>query len=76
MNRFGGWRWEAQGRGAEATEAIAVVLQYPQIDQSTQMTRQTIRESAESLRSELERELDPNTYQIAWREGPARKSKM
>ena len=61
--------WEAQGRGAEATEAIAVVLHYPQIDQSTQMTRQTIREAAETLRSELERELDPDVYQTEWERG-------
>ena len=61
--------WEAQGRGAEAAEAIAVVLHHPQIDQSTVMTRQTIRESAESLRSELEHELDPNVYQTAWERG-------
>ena len=33
------------------------------------MTRHTIREAAESLRSELERELDPNVYQTAWERG-------
>jgi predicted ATPase/class 3 adenylate cyclase len=61
--------WKAQGRGADAVEVVAAVLPHSQIDQSSLLIRLSIREEAEALRSELEQELDPSEYQIAWEKG-------
>ena len=61
--------WKAQGKGAEAVEVVAAVLPHSQIDQSSLLISLSIREEAEALRSELEQELDPDQYQIAWDKG-------
>ena len=61
--------WKAQGRKEKAAEVVAAVLHYPQLDHSTLWIRHSIREAAEALRSELERELDPDPYRAAWATG-------
>jgi predicted ATPase/class 3 adenylate cyclase len=61
--------WKAQGRGAEAVEVVAAVLPHSQIDQASLLISLTIREEAEALRSELEKVLDPDQFQIAWEKG-------
>ena len=61
--------WKAQGRGAEAIEAVGAVLHRTDIDQNTITITLSIRDEAEALRSELERELDPDEYQTAWEKG-------
>jgi len=61
--------WKAQGRRAEASEAIAAVLHNSGIDQRAILRPTVIREDAETLRSELERELDLDQYQAAWEKG-------
>ena len=63
------WVWQGQGRGLEAAEAVASVLHHPQIDQAHLLSRVSIREEAEALRTELERELEPNQYAGAWKAG-------
>ena len=61
--------WKAHGRQEEAAEVVAAVLHYPQLDHSTLWIRQSIREAAEALRSELEQELDLDQYRAAWATG-------
>ena len=61
--------WKAHGKGAEAIEIIAVVIAHSESDQSSVIRGSSIREDAETLRSELERELDPDEYQTAWEIG-------
>jgi predicted ATPase len=63
--------WKAQGRGGEAVEAVAAVLHHSQIDQASLLISSSIREEAETLRSELERELNPGEYEAAWKKGAA-----
>ncbi len=61
--------WKAQGRGGEAAEAIAAVLQQPEIDQNALFRPASIGEEAEALRTELEAELESDVYQEAWERG-------
>jgi ATP/maltotriose-dependent transcriptional regulator MalT len=61
--------WKARGSSAEAVEVVAAVLPHSQIDQSSLLISLSIREEAEALRLELEQEIDPDEYQIAWEKG-------
>jgi tetratricopeptide (TPR) repeat protein len=61
--------WRGQGRGAEAAAAVASVLHHPQIDLAHLLSRVSLREEAEALRSELEGELEPDRYAAAWAAG-------
>jgi predicted ATPase/class 3 adenylate cyclase len=61
--------WKTQGREAEAVEAISAVLRHSGIDQRTVLNSDSIRDEAENLRLELERELTPDRYQVAWEKG-------
>ena len=61
--------WKAQGKGAESTEAIAVVIAHPESNQASVLSGSGIREDAETLRSELEHELRPDQYQAGWEKG-------
>jgi tetratricopeptide (TPR) repeat protein len=59
----------AQGRGQEAVELLATVLQQPEIEQNALFRPASIGEEAESLRSELEAELELDEYQKSWEKG-------
>lgn len=61
--------WKAQERGAEAVEAIAVVLHHSEIDQHALFRSVTIREEAEAVGSDLREEINPDPYQAAWKVG-------
>jgi len=61
--------WKSQGQGEQAVESVAAVLHHPQIDQHALFREASLREEAETLRAELERELDPDEYQSAWAQG-------
>ena len=61
--------WKAQGMGMEAVEVVAAVLSHSQIDQTSLLISSSIREEAETLRLELEQELNPEEYQSAWEKG-------
>jgi predicted ATPase/class 3 adenylate cyclase len=61
--------WKSQDRGEAAVETVAAVLHHPQIDQHALFREASLGEEAETLRAELEQELDPDEYQSAWEQG-------
>ena len=61
--------WKSQDRSEDAVGIVGAVLQHPEIDQHALFREVSLREQAEALRAELEGEMDPGEYQIAWEKG-------
>jgi tetratricopeptide (TPR) repeat protein len=65
--------WAVFGRGSEAVELLAVVLQHPASEQTFLTTPAPIQHEAERLRAELVATLPPEEYASAWQVGISRK---
>jgi predicted ATPase/class 3 adenylate cyclase len=61
--------WSAQGRGSEAVQMLATVLQQPEIGQNALFRPASIGEEAETLSVELKEELESDEYQASWEKG-------
>jgi predicted ATPase len=62
----------AMGREVEALEMLAIVIKNPAGTQRALYRQSSIEEDAETLRSELEDRLEPETYAAAWGRGMSR----
>jgi len=59
----------AQGKLDRALQFLAVVLNHPASEQNSLNRPEPIRDEAEKLRVQIESQLEPSLYQVAWKNG-------
>jgi hypothetical protein len=59
----------AEGNKGNALELLAVVLKHPASDQNSLNHPQPLRDEAETLRAQIESQMDQSSYRSAWETG-------
>ena len=63
----------SQGNLGDALQLLAVVLNHPASDQNSLNRPERLRDEAETLRAQIEGQLDPSHYQSVWEAGQKQK---